>query len=274
MGKKEDSRESYFQVLASRKRQGLLLKLYSLVILVLVWQAGHISAPYLNVPPELIPGPYETVRALVDNLMRGELAFHLKATMIRVISSFVLVMVVGTGIGVIMGLFWRAEAALDLWIMVALTVPGLCYVIISFMWFGLNEFSAVVAISVTTVPSTIINIWEGVKDIDNKLVDMAKVFRTSPAKRLRRVIFPQILPYVMASSRFGLGIIWKVTVLVELLGRSSGVGFMLNYWWQLYDMTQVLAWTMLFTFIMLFLELVVLKQVEAKVFRWRPAIRF
>jgi NitT/TauT family transport system permease protein len=183
-------------------------------------------------------------------------------------------MVVGIGLGTLMGLFWVAEASLDLWIMVALTIPGLCYVIMCFMWFGLSEFSAILAIAVTAFPTTTINIWEGVKDIDNKLIDMARVFRTPRGMRLRRVIFPQILPYIMASARFGLGIIWKVTVLVELLGRSTGVGFMLHYWWELYNMTQVLAWTMFFTIIMLFLELVVLKQVEAKIFSWRPAVRF
>ena len=259
---------------SSKVREGVVLKLASLALLLLLWQVIHQFAPSLGIPRELMPGPYQVIDAFSGNVVSGQVGLHLRDTMIRVIASFILVMLVGIGVGTIMGLFWRAEVTMDLWIMVALTIPGLCYVIISFMWFGLNEFSAILAIAVTAFPTTAINIWQGVKDIDSRLIDMAKVFKASPAIRLRKVVFPQILPYIMASARFGLGIIWKVTVLVELLGRSSGVGFMLHYWWQLYNMTQVLAWTLFFTLIMLFVEVVVLKQVEGWVFRWRPAVRF
>jgi NitT/TauT family transport system permease protein len=86
-------------------------------------------------------------------------------------------------------------------------------------------------------------------------------------------VVPQLLPYIMAAARYGLGIIWKITVLVELLGLSSGVGYMLHYWFQLNNMAQVFAWTVFFTIVMLFLELGVLKRVERHLFAWRPEAR-
>jgi NitT/TauT family transport system permease protein len=81
------------------------------------------------------------------------------------------------------------------------------------------------------------------------------------------------MPYVLAAARYGLGIIWKITVLVELLGLSSGVGYMLHYWFQLNNMAQVFAWTAMFTVVMIFLELGVLQLVERRLFAWRPAAR-
>jgi NitT/TauT family transport system permease protein len=78
----------------------------------------------------------------------------------------------------------------------------------------------------------------------------------------------------MASARFGLGVVWKVTVLAELLGRSNGIGFQLNYWFQLYNMAQVFGWTTFFVLIMMFIELVLLKQLELRLFSWRPTTRF
>ena len=78
-----------------------------------------------------------------------------------------------------------------------------------------------IAIAVTAAPSITINIWEGVKNVDTKLVAMARVFEATRPAIVRRVLMPQIFPYVMASARFGLGIIWKITVLVELIGRAK-----------------------------------------------------
>ena len=176
-------------------------------------------------------------------------------TLLRVVAGLVLALILGVPVGILMGLNRRAEAVLDVWVMVGLTVPSLCYAIVAFIWFGLNEGAAIIAIAVTAAPSITINIWEGVKNIDTKLVAMARVFEASRSAIVRRVLLPQIFPYVMASARFGLGIIWKITVLVELIGRPNGVGFKLFYWYQLADMRQVLAWTLLFTIIMLMIEL-------------------
>jgi NitT/TauT family transport system permease protein len=172
-----------------------------------------------------------------------------------------------------MGLYRRGEQTLDLWVMVGLTIPSLCYIIVSFMWLGLNERAAVLAIAWTTFPSIAINVWQGVKAVDQRLVDMARVFRASRWRRTVRVVLPQSLPFLMAAARFGLGVVWKVTVLVELLGRSDGIGYMLNYSFQMFDMADVFAWTLLFTLIMLAIELAVLKPVEARLFRWRPELR-
>ena len=80
------------------------------------------------------------------------------------------------------------------------------------------------------------------------------------------------MPYIMASVRMGLGIVWKIAVLVELIGRPNGVGFKLFYWYQLADMAQVLAWTLLFTLVMLVIELGILKQIEHRLFGWRPRV--
>jgi NitT/TauT family transport system permease protein len=184
----------------------------------------------------------------------------------------VLALLLGVPVGVVMGLSRRTEAVLDLWVMIGLTIPSLCYTIMAFMWFGLNDAAAIIAIAVTAAPSITINIWEGVKNIDTRLVAMARVFEASRPTILRRVLLPQIFPYVMASARFGLGIIWKITVLVELIGRPNGVGFKLFYWYQLADMRQVLAWTLLFTIIMLLIELLILKPIERRLFAWRPQV--
>ena len=244
-----------------------MLKLVSIVSAVIFW--GLLS---LTLPPEIFPGPIETAHTLWVEIVKGDLWTDLAMTMMRVVAGLVLALILGIPVGILMGLNRRAEDMLDVWVMTALTVPSLCYAIMAFMWFGLNEAATIIAIAVTAAPSITINIWEGVKNVDTKLVAMARVFEARRLAIVRRVLLPQILPYVMASARFGLGVIWKITVLVELIGRPNGVGFKLFYWYQLADMRRVLAWTLLFTIIMLLIELVILKPIERRLFAWRPQV--
>lgn len=244
-----------------------MLKVVSIVSALIIWQLVS-----LTLPPEIFPGPIETMHVLWGEIVEGRVETDLVMTMFRVVAGLLLALVMGVPVGILMGLSLRTEAILDVWVMVALTVPSLCYAIVAFIWFGLNEGAAILAIAATAAPSITINIWEGVKNIDTKLVAMARIFEASRPVIVRRVLLPQIFPYVMASARFGLGIIWKITVLVELIGRPNGVGFKLFYWYQLADMRQVLAWTLLFTIIMLMIELLVLKPIERRLFGWRPQV--
>ena len=159
-----------------------MLKLLSLVTAVIVW--GLLS---LTLPPEIFPGPIETARALWGEIAGGRVWTDLAMTMLRVVAGLLLALLLGVPVGVLMGLNRRAEAVLDVWVMIGLTVPSLCYAIMAFMWFGLNEGAAIIAIAVTAAPSITINIWEGVKNIDTKLVAMARVFEASrPGDRAPR----------------------------------------------------------------------------------------
>lgn len=248
--------------------EALILRVASLAVLLVVWQ--FLS---LMLTARYVPGPLLTFSALAENVASGAILRHFTVTMLRMLVSFALAMALGVVIGTLMGLYRRCEQTLDLWVMVGLTIPSLCYIIVSFLWLGLNDRAAVLAISWTTFPSIAINIWQGVKAVDQRLVDMVCVFRASRWRRTVRVVIPQVLPYMMAAARFGLGVVWKVTVLVELLGRSDGIGYMLNYSFQMFKMADVFAWTLFFSVVMLVIELAVLKPLENRLFRWRPEIR-
>ena len=248
--------------------EALILRVASLAVLLVVWQ--FLS---LMLTARYVPGPLLTLSALAENIASGAILRHFTATMLRMLVSFALAMALGVVIGTLMGLYRRCEQTLDLWVMVGLTIPSLCYIIVSFLWLGLNDRAAVLAISWTTFPSIAINIWQGVKAVDQRLVDMACVFRASRWRCTVRVVIPQVLPYMMAAARFGLGVGWNVTVLVELLGRSDGIGYMLNYSFQMFKMADVFAWTLFFSVVMLVIELAMLKPLENRLFRWRPEIR-
>lgn len=243
------------------------LKLLSTVLALLFWQLLS-----MFLPESVLPGPAVTVAALINEFKTGNVLFHLYRTMIRVVGGLLLALAVGIPIGILMGLNRVAAQILDIWVMIALTIPSLCYALVCFIWLGLNEFSTIIAIAITGAPSIIINLWEGVKSVDTRLIKMAHAYEATSAQVFRRVLLPQVLPYIMASVRFSLGVIWKIAVLIELIGRPDGVGFQLFYWYQLADMTRVLAWTLLFTFIVLAIELLLIQPIERRLFAWRPRV--
>lgn len=262
--------EGYFR--SAGADWGETLANYQLRVLSVAGAFALWSLLSIALPVGSFPGPIAASTALIGDVLSGDVFKHLSFTLLRVFGGLTLAMAVAAPTGICMGLSARAEKALDIWVMITLAVPSLCYALICYIIFGLNEFAAITAIAITGAPSIAVNVWEGVKSIDGRLLQMASSFRAPRHQILRHVILPQVMPYILASLRFGMGIIWKIAVLVELLGRPNGVGFELYYWYELADMRQVLAWTLLFTLVMLFVELVIFKRLERALFAWRPRV--
>jgi len=204
-----------------------------------------------------------------SNLKSGQAFFQLSMTLIRVGLGLVLTMALGIAFGGIMGMSKRGETFLDAWVMVGLTIPAIVYSIICLLWLGLNDFAAIVAIGIAAFPTVAIAIWQGIKGIDLQLVGMGTAFHISRADIFRKIVFPQLLPQLLASMRSALGICWKICTTVELVGMSSGVGYMLNYWFGLFSMAQVFAWTLLFLMVMFAIEYLLFKPIENRLTRWR-----
>jgi NitT/TauT family transport system permease protein len=98
---------------------------------------------------------------------------------------------------------------------------------------------------------------------------MAQSFRLSRGRNLRHVVLPQLYPFMAASARSGLALIWKIVLVAELLGRSDGIGFQLNLFFQLFDVAGILAYAFAFIIVVQILEVGVLQPIERRVNRWR-----
>ena len=244
------------------------LKIYSFAVLLLAWIA--LSFVF---SPDILPGPIPVFAAILDNLRSGDGFFHLYKTVSRVVLGLVLAMFLGTGIGLMMGLSRKGEIFFESWVMIGLTIPAVVYAIVCLLWFGLNEFAAIIAIGVTAFPAVAINMWQGVKDIDMQLVAMGKAFGLPTHDVVRKIVLPQTVPYILAATRYALGISWKIATTVELIGMSSGVGYMLHYWFGLFSMTQVLAWTLTFIIVLLLIEYVLINPFEKRSTAWRPVVQ-
>ena len=101
------------------------------------------------------------------------------------------------------------------------------------------------------------------------LDDMAQVFRMPAWTRMRHVILPQLAPYLAAAARSGLSLVWKIVLIVELLGRPNGVGFEIGVAFQLFDVTRILAYALAFVAVILAIEILLVQPFERRASRWR-----
>jgi NitT/TauT family transport system permease protein len=242
----------------------LALRLGSVAFLLAVWLAGS-----QLVGPQLLPAPQTVALAIVHEARSGALAFNLGVTLLRVAAAFTIAMVFGTVIGLAMGRISVIDRLADPWLVILLNLPALVIIVLAYVWAGLTEVAALFAVALNKLPITIVTVREGARALDPSLDEMASVFRMSAWTRLRHVTMPQLAPYLAAAIRSGLSLVWKIVLIVELLGRPNGVGFEIGVAFQLFDVTRILAYALSFVIVMLAIETFLVQPFERHVSRWR-----
>jgi NitT/TauT family transport system permease protein len=241
------------------------LRLISLVILIAAWSVGsHFAGA------RLLPEPQAVALAIIAEARSGALAFNLAVTLARVAASFLIAMALGTVAGLLMGRYRSLDRLGDPWLVVLLNLPALVIIVLAYIWAGLTETAAIAAVALNKLPVATVTVREGARSLDAGLDDMAQVFRMGPWVRLRHVVLPQLAPYLAAAARSGLSLVWKIVLIVELLGRPNGVGFEIGIAFQLFDVTRILAYALAFVAVMLVIETFLVQPLERHVSRWRP----
>ena len=222
--------------------------------------------------PRLLPSPINTVSQAIRLVSDGTFFFHMYQSLRRVFVGSLVAMFFSVGVGIYMGTVVMGERFFQPLVVVGLTIPGLMWALIAVMLFGINEISPYFAVTVTIFPMLVINIWAGVKSLDKELMDMSHVFHFSKWMKITQVILPQLVPNIFAATRYGLGLAWKVVVVVEMFGTSNGVGYQVMKSYQVFNMEGVIAWTLTFVVAMIVIEYGIINLAERHLTAWRPKI--
>ncbi|HWM30110.1 MAG TPA: ABC transporter permease [Methyloceanibacter sp.] len=248
----------------TRILSGPVISILSVAGFLLVW---FIAAEIAQ--SRMLPGPVAVIEYIYKESVHGDLVTQLGITLWRVIASFVVAMAIGSMLGLAMGQSPALNRVLDPWLIVLLNLPALVIIILAYVWFGLNEAAAIGAVALNKIPNVIVTLREGARALDPGLDEMARAYRLSPWSKLRNVTLPQLQPYFAAASRSGLSLIWKIVLVVELLGRPNGVGFELHLNFQLFNVTAILGYTLAFVAVMLAIEYLLVQPIERHATRWR-----
>jgi len=248
----------------------MFLRCLSIVSFLGLWWFGSLLSA-----PEILPGPVVIGKTIIDNFTtpgpEGKSAeFHIAITLARIVFTFTIAMVLGIALGLIMGLRRKVELAFGYLIPIALTIPTLLAVFLCVMWFGFSEAGGLFAVIMTVTPFVTVNMLAGTKTVDKELIDMARAFKANRRLLIRKVLLWQLMPYIFSAFRYAFGMTWKIVALAETFGLKYGIGYMFTFWFEQFNMAQVMAWILLFVALMLIFEHGVIARVEEKLFAWRP----
>ena len=246
-------------------RRGCATGCVSLAVLLALWWLGA----RLAASPQLLPSPGQVLTVFLRLAASGDLPLNFAITLARVAVAFAVAMVAGSVIGFLAGRSARFNALIDPWLTVGLNLPVLVVILLAYIWIGLNDVAAVLAVAIAKAPTVVVTIREGARAFDRQLDDVAAVYRLPLRRRLRHIALPQLAPYLAAAGRSGLSITWKIVLIVELLGRPNGVGFELNLQFQNFDVAGLLAYGLSFAAVMLVVEALLLQPWEKRANAWR-----
>jgi NitT/TauT family transport system permease protein len=240
----------------------------AILIVLVIWQ---IYANYRDT--RLIPPPGRVFTELYKILATGLFVEELAASMYRIALGFGAALLIGLIVGILMGSRDSWNDYLKDLVTFGLAMPGLIYALVAVLFFGLSLWAPVTAILATSYPFVAINIREGVKAISKEFLDMGRVYRVDRWKVVRQIILPSLLSFALAGFRLGFAIAWKVSTLVEVFGAVNGIGWQIRASFDAFSVHGMLAWTLLFGLVMVFIEYGILVPVERYFGRWRPKIK-
>ena len=245
-------------------KPGIWPGILTVIVAIALWQL--ISLFFLSV---FLPGPLVLLERVF--VVYGDLSTYLVVaqTVVRILEGLVLSMLIGTTLGLLMGLRPNFEAFLDSWIMVLLTFPAICWAFLSVLWFGLSEVAPILTVVLIVFPFVSMNVWEGTKAVEKNLIDMGKAYKANRKLMIWKVIIPQLMPYLFSAMRIALSLSWKIVLVGEAFGVASGVGQKLTFWFEDTRVDMMLAWGISFMVLMVAIDLLVLRVWENRVFAWR-----
>jgi NitT/TauT family transport system permease protein len=250
-------------------RGALILKRCALGFgLLAVWWLASLATPVY-----VLPGPERVFERVVQLTRSGDLPVNLITTLGRVVAGFLLAVVIGVPAGILLGSNRAIGSFFEPVLPVMNTVSSAIWAIFAIVWFGLSPITPIFVVLMTALPLIITNVWQGTQAVQADFVELAAALRFSRAKTLVKIYLPSIMPYFFSGARLAFGFGWRVSLVAETLGASSGVGYRLRQASDLIQTDQVFAWTIVQIAMMLVIEAGLIAPLERHLFRWRRDVR-
>lgn len=226
---------------------------------------------------DVLPSPGEVLSFMWDEL-RGETVAPLNVYQTFAISlqrlgiGMLIAMVLGTVIGLGMGLSRKVDAFFNDWVVAILAMPNLAWALFCSLAFGFGDTGPTVTVVLTGIPFVIINVREGVRNAPTDLYDMARAFGVPRSKIIQHVLLPSLMPFMFAAGRYAFALGWKGLVVAEVFGGQDGAGWTIKFWYDAHRAYGVVGYAFLFIVFALIFEKLVFDKLSDWIFRWRPAL--
>jgi ABC-type nitrate/sulfonate/bicarbonate transport system permease component len=190
----------------------------------------------------------------------------------RLTIGFFVALILGTVVGLAMGLSKAVDAFFHDWVMAILAMPALVWALFLGLAFGFGHEAPILAVILSGIPFVIINVREGVRNTPKELFDMARAFDVPQNKITRHVLLPSLMPFFFAAIRYAYAIGWKGLVIAEVFGSDRGMGWTIKFWYDAHRAHGVIGYALFFMIFAMALEKLVFDPLADKAFKWRPKI--
>ena len=217
----------------------------------------------------VLPSPRSVVFGLGDIVWSGDVWKHTGASLIRIVIGFGAAVLVSGLMG--LGAFlWRPVRTVVRDVLAVLNSTSVfVWIVISLIWFGLSNWAPIFTTFMITLPVVASNLIEGVGSVDRRLLEMGDVYRLSGGAKFTAIVVPSTVPYLIAGMKVGFGLALKVSVVAEIFGVTSGIGYIMNYSREILATQMVFAWALVMIVVMMLADKLVFDAASRRLARWR-----
>lgn len=193
------------------------------LLFVALWE---VAARLGWIAPQVMPAPSRVAETAWQLAKSGELLVHLGASLLRATVGFIIGGILGFTLGLAVGFSSLAHSLLDRSIQMIRAIPFLALLPLVIVWFGVDESGKIFLVSLAVLFPIYINTVLGIRQIDPKLTELAKVTGMKWPAVVRRIILPGAMPSILTGVRYALANAWLALVIAETLATTKGVGFL------------------------------------------------
>jgi len=254
----------------AERRRGLprpLRRAIGPVLLVALW---HVLSVTGVLPPTVLAGPATVLSSAASLWATGELQAAILASLGRAASGLAIGGTIGISLAVISGLFRLGEDLVDSTMQMLRTVPNIALIPLFIIWFGIGEAPKVALIALATAFPLYLNVYAGIRNVDQTLVEAARTLGLSRPAMIRHVILPGALPNALVGLRYSLGVAWLALVFGEQVNATAGVGYLMNNAREFFQTDVIVVCLVVYALLGLIVDFIV-RLLERLLLAWRPA---
>ncbi|MCQ2592188.1 MAG: ABC transporter permease [Treponema sp.] len=207
------------------KHTGYLVEYVVLLVVILVVWVVMGKLDMLN--PVVMPTLPKIGKTFKTLFMKGTLLKHCGISLSRVLQGYLISVILGISLGILIGLSNHLERVTQLLVQIIKPIPPIAWIPLVILWFGIGESGKVFLIFLGGFFTILINVIDGIKQTDPRLIEVSKVMETSMFKHICKLVIPSAAPNIFTGLRVGLTSCWMCVVAAELVSSTTGLGYMI-----------------------------------------------
>jgi len=234
------------------------------VVIIILWGLAS-----LKVGRYLLPAPSSVLSGLVKIIVTGIIWKHVFSTLFRVILGFIFAVIVSL-ILILLAYKWKnAKIIIKDFNSILNSFSVFVWIVLALIWFGITDVAAIFTTLMITLPILLSNLLEGLEHIDKRFLEVGSIYKFTKFDEFRNIVLPSLFPSFIGGMRAGFGLGLKISVVAEMFGVTTGIGYILNYSREILATDMVFVWAIILILIMMLIDKLIFETLTKKVKKWQ-----